>query len=211
MPHDILIVAEAELRRTVALDLAAIDTVERAFAALDAGGVVMPPVLSMALPRERRGRRQDRLDPGFDGFAIKVGPGFFDNPKQGLPSLNGLMILFSATTGLARALFLDNGYLTDLRTAAAGAVAARHMAPATVETAGVLGTGVQARLQLQAAHLVRPFSRALVWVRDLAKAEAAAADLAAILGIEAAPSPTPPASSPKASSSSPPPPPARRS
>ena len=129
--------------------------------------------------------------PGFDGFAIKVCPGFFDNPKRGLPSLNGLMILFSATTGLVEALFLDNGYLTDVRTAAAGAVAARHMAPATVETAGVLGTGVQARLQLQAAHLVRPFARALVWGRDPAKAAATAADLAATLGIDARPEPDP--------------------
>ena len=129
--------------------------------------------------------------PGFDGFAIKVSPGFFDNPRPACRRLNGLMILFSATTGLVEALFLDNGYLTDVRTAAAGAVAARHMAPATVETAGVLGTGVQARLQLQAAHLVRPFGRALVWGRDPAKAAATAADLAATLGIEARAEPDP--------------------
>jgi ornithine cyclodeaminase/alanine dehydrogenase-like protein (mu-crystallin family) len=95
------------------------------------------------------------------------------------------MILFSATTGLVQALFLDNGYLTDIRTAAAGAVAAKHMAPEAVETAGVMGTGVQARLQIEAAHLVRPFSRVLVWGRDTAKAETCAADIAAALGIEA--------------------------
>jgi hypothetical protein len=104
--------------------------------------------------------------PGFDGFAIKVSPGFFDNPDLGLPSLNGLMILFSAKTGLVEAVFLDNGYLTDIRTAAAGAVAARHLAPERCETAGVIGTGVQARLQIEAAHLVRPFPRVLVWGRD---------------------------------------------
>ena len=59
-------------------------------------------------------------------------------------------------------MFFDNGYLTDIRTAAAGAVAARHLAPAEVTTAGVIGTGVQARLQIEAAHLVRPFQRVLV-------------------------------------------------
>ena len=59
------------------------------------------------------------------------------------------------------------------------------MAPEAVETAGVLGTGVQARLQLEAAHQVRPFTRALVWGRDPAKADATAADLARTLGIEA--------------------------
>jgi len=53
--------------------------------------------------------------PGFEGFAIKVSPGFFDNPSLGLPSLNGLMILFSAKTGLVEAVYLDNGYLTDFR------------------------------------------------------------------------------------------------
>ncbi len=54
------------------------------------------------------------------------------------------MVLLSAKTGLASAVFLDNGYLTDLRTAAAGAVVARHLAPKKVNVAGVIGTGVQA-------------------------------------------------------------------
>jgi ornithine cyclodeaminase len=93
------------------------------------------------------------------------------------------MILFSAKTGLVEALLLDNGYLTDVRTAAAGAVAAAHLAPENVETAGVLGTGVQARLQIQAAHLVRPFKRVLVWGRDPAKADVCAREIASTLGI----------------------------
>ena len=184
MPHDVSVFTASDLRNAVQLDLAAIDVVERAFAALASGKVVMPPILSMAIP-EANGEVDVKTAyiPGFDGFAIKVSPGFFDNPKLGLPSLNGLMILFSATTGLVKALLLDNGYLTDVRTAAAGAVAGRHLAPSHVETAGVIGTGVQARLQLEAAHLVRPFRRALVWGRDPARAEACASDLAARLGI----------------------------
>ncbi|MDN2568193.1 cyclodeaminase [Aquibium sp. A9E412] len=186
MPHDVLVVTEADLRKAVALDREAVDTVENAFAALATGRVVMPPILSMALP-EANGEVDVKTAfiPGFDGFAIKVSPGFFDNPKLGLPSLNGLMILFSARTGLVEALFLDNGYLTDVRTAAAGAVAARHLAPAAVDTAGVMGTGVQARLQIAAAHLERPFGRVLVWGRDADKAARCAADIAETLGIEA--------------------------
>jgi ornithine cyclodeaminase len=188
MPHDIRILTEAELRAAVGLDLSTVDVVERAFAALAGGEVVMPPVLSMDLPAANgEVDVKTAYIPGFDGFAIKVSPGFFDNPKLGLPSLNGLMILFSATTGLVQALFLDNGYLTDIRTAAAGAVAARHLAPSSVQTAGVIGTGVQARLQMQAAHLVRPFERLLVWGRDGAKAQACAEDLAALMGIEVLP------------------------
>ncbi len=186
MSRDVTILTEADLRRAVPLDLTAVDVVERAFAALATGEVVMPPILSMDLPQVNgEVDVKTAYIPGFDRFAIKVSPGFFDNPKLGLPSLNGLMILFSAKTGLVEALLLDNGYLTDVRTAAAGAVAARHLAPAEVETAGVIGNGVQARLQMQAAHLVRPFKRALVWGRDPERAAACAADIAQALGIEA--------------------------
>lgn len=186
MAHDIQIVTEAELRKVVHLDLTTVDVIEQAFAALAKGGVVMPPILSMDL-HEANGEVDVKTAyiPGFDGFAIKVSPGFFDNPKLGLPSLNGLMILFCAKTGLVESLFLDNGYLTDIRTAAAGAVAARHLAPERVQTAGVIGTGVQARLQMEAAHLVRPFARVLVHGRDMEKAQACAADLAKSLGIAA--------------------------
>lgn len=192
MPHEVKILTETDLRGLVTLGLPAIEVVERAFAALASGKVVMPPILSMAIP-EANGEVDVKTAyiRGFDGFAIKVSPGFFDNPKIGLPSLNGLMILFSAKTGLVEALLLDNGYLTDVRTAAAGAVAARHLAPSVIATAGVIGTGVQARLQLQAAHLVRPFERVLVWGRDAAKAEACARDLAASLPVVASVEPDP--------------------
>ncbi|MGM0586579.1 MAG: ornithine cyclodeaminase family protein, partial [Pseudomonadota bacterium] len=122
----------------------------------------------------------------FDAFAVKISPGFFDNPKLGLPSLNGMMVTLSAQTGLVQAVLLDNGYLTDIRTAAAGAVAAKWLAPERVETAAVLGAGVQARLQMQAAHLVRPFHRALVWARDPGKAARCAEDIAAATGAEPA-------------------------
>jgi ornithine cyclodeaminase len=184
MAHNIRIVTESQLREIVSVDLTTVDVIEKAFAALASGEVVMPPILSMEL-EQANGEVDVKTAyiPGFDGFAIKVSPGFFDNPKLGLPSLNGLMILFSAKTGLVEAVFLDNGYLTDVRTAAAGAVASRHLAPDTVHTAGVLGTGVQARLQMQAAHLVRPFQRLLVWGRDREQANACADDLRSSLGI----------------------------
>ena len=183
---DVTVLTERELRNAVHLDLETVATVERAFAALGRGGVVMPPILSMEL-EEVHGEVDVKTAyiPGFDGFAIKVSPGFFDNPRLGLPSLNGLMMLFSAKTGIVEAVLLDNGYLTDVRTAAAGAVAAKHLAPEEVVTAGVFGTGVQARLQIEAAHLVRPFKRVMVWGRDAEKAKACAEDIAMALGVEA--------------------------
>lgn len=184
MAHEIKLLTEAELRRTVHLDLEAIDCVEEAFASLATGKVVMPPVLSMALPdANAEVDVKTAYVPGLDGFALKVSPGFFNNPSLGLPSLNGLMVLLSAKTGQVEAVFLDNGYLTDVRTAAAGAVAARHLAPSNVSTIGILGTGVQAKLQLIAAAKVRPAQKALIWGRDKDKAVQVAEEMKTALGI----------------------------
>ncbi|GLQ56475.1 cyclodeaminase [Devosia nitrariae] len=189
---DVTILTERDLRACVALDPGSVDIVEGAFAALAGGGVVMPPILSMAIA-EKHGEVDVKTAyvPGLSGFAIKVSPGFFDNPKRGLPSLNGLMIVLDAETGIVKAVLLDNGYLTDVRTAAAGAVAARHLALANVETVGVIGAGVQAELQIEALALVRPFARLLVWSRDTSKANAYADRMTARLGRPVAVAETP--------------------
>ncbi|CCF21629.1 Ornithine cyclodeaminase 1 [Pseudorhizobium banfieldiae] len=168
----IRILTEADLRAIVKLDASAVDCVEQAFAALATKPVAMPPILRLDIP-EFRGEVDVKTAyvPGFDSFAIKVSPGFFDNPKLGLPSLNGLMILLSARTGLVEALLLDNGYLTDVRTAAAGAVAARHLSREDASVAAIFGAGMQARLQLQALALVRPIRSARIWAREPGKAQ----------------------------------------
>ncbi len=185
MPLEIRILTEAELKLALPLDLTAVDVVERAFVALAEGRVIMPPIMSMELPeRNAEVDAKTAFIEGFDMFAFKISTGFFDNPKRGLPSLGGMVAAISAEDGSVRAVFLDNGYLTDLRTAAAGAVAARHLAPEDVTTAGVIGAGLQARLQMRALHLVRPFERALIWGREPAKAAACAADLARDLDVE---------------------------
>jgi len=181
----ITILTEKDLRAVVKLDLSAIECVEQAFAALATDAVAMPPILRLDIP-EFRGEVDVKTAyvPGFDGFAIKVSPGFFDNPKLGLPSLNGLMILFSARTGLVEALLLDNGYLTDVRTAAAGAVAARHLAREDASVAAIFGAGMQARLQLEALTLVRPIRSARIWARNHDRAEKLASDFAREHGID---------------------------
>ncbi|MGD9476338.1 ectoine utilization protein EutC [Shinella sp. G-2] len=177
------ILTEAELRRIVPLDLEAIACVEDAFHALATKAVVMPPILRLDMPEQRAEVDvKTAYVPGLDGFAIKISPGFFDNPAIGLPSTNGLMVLFSTKTGLVKAVLLDNGYLTDVRTAAAGAVAARHLSRPEAGVAAIFGAGMQARLQLEALSLVRPIREARIWARDAAKAEAVAADLTLKLG-----------------------------
>ncbi len=184
----ITILTEGELRQCVRLDLELVEAIADAFTALASGRVVMPPILHMALP-EANGEVDVKTAwlPGLPSFALKVSPGFFDNPKRGLPSLSGMMMLLSAETGRLEALHLDNGWLTDLRTAAAGAVAARHLAPADARIAGVLGAGIQARIQIEALTLVRPIERVLVWARDASKAEAYADEMADRLGLDVLP------------------------
>jgi ornithine cyclodeaminase len=178
------ILTEADLRKVVKLDMEAVACVEHAFRALATLPVTMPPIMRLDIP-EHRGEVDVKTAyiPGVDGFAIKISPGFFDNPKLGLPSLNGMMVLLSSKTGLVEALLLDNGYLTDVRTAAAGAVAAKHLSREDASVAAVFGAGIQARLQLEALTLVRPIAEARIWARDGAKAEAAAGALREQLGI----------------------------
>lgn len=184
---NMLILTEQELQGCVALDQEALAAVEGAFTALAGGHVVMPPILRLDV-HENNGEIDVKTAyiPGLDSFAVKMSPGFFDNPGLGLPSTNGLMVLFSAKTGLVEAVLLDNGYLTDVRTALAGAIAAKYLARENVGTVGVIGTGSQARYQIEALKLVRDFSRVLVWGRDGVKAQACADDLAKSLGVEAA-------------------------
>lgn len=180
----ITILAEKELRACVEIDREAMEAVAEGFRGLGRGEAVMPPILRLDVI-EANGEMDVKTAyvPGLDSFALKVSTGFFDNHKLGLPSLSGMMTLLSARTGQVEAVLLDNGYLTDVRTALAGAIAADTLARADSAVAGILGTGLQARLQLQALMLVRPIERALIWGRDGAKAERCAQELSARLGI----------------------------
>ncbi|MFC0336471.1 ornithine cyclodeaminase [Kushneria avicenniae] len=169
-----------QIQEVVELDQAALEAVEAGFRALGQGRVVQPPILSMAI-EESNGEVDVKTAHirGNERFAIKVSPGFFDNPLIGLPSLNGLMIVFSAKTGLVEAVLFDEGYLTDIRTALAGAIAAKHLARKDSRRAAVIGAGVQAELQVAALKLVRDIDTVDVWARDTDRAEAYAARMRA--------------------------------
>ncbi|MDA8016400.1 MAG: ornithine cyclodeaminase family protein [Thermoanaerobaculia bacterium] len=176
------IVTERELRSCVDLDTTAFGVVEQAFTWLAETPVEMPPIQHLSITE--RGEALGDVDiksafvPGIDLFAVKIASGFASNLALGLPSGNGLMVLLDSRTGQCRAVLLDNGYLTDLRTALAGAVAAKHLAPAHVETVGVLGTGRQAELQARALLLARPYSKLLICGRTRSRAETLASLLA---------------------------------
>jgi ectoine utilization protein EutC len=180
----VLVLNESEIRRAAGVDEAALDAVAAAFASLSAGTVSQPPVIRVDIPAHRgEVDIKTAYIQGLDSFAIKIASGFFDNAALGLPYGSGMMVLMSAVTGRLEALLLDNGYLTDLRTGLAGAVAARHLAPRRVDTVGVIGSGQQARFQVRALRLVRELRRVLVHARNETALQRYAAEMQAELGV----------------------------
>ncbi len=125
-----------------------IEIIEEGFVAYSQGKVEVPPVGEMIFD-EPPG--ECHIKYGFikddDYFVIKVATGFYDNPKLNLPAFDGLMLLFSQNTGHLLSILLDDGYLTNIRTAAAGAIAAKYMAPQNVQRIGIFGAGTHGRLQ----------------------------------------------------------------
>lgn len=106
---------------------------------------------------------------GHKVYIVKVSPWFAVNLESGQPQ-GGFIGVFDSQTGHTLAILNEEHYLSDIRTAAAGALAARVLAPERVCTAAVLGAGVQAYWQPQALYRERPFRRLLVWARDPNKA-----------------------------------------
>ncbi len=128
--------------------------IEAAFVGYSEGRAVVPPVGELRLDAGGVHIKYGYLR-GDDHYVIKIASGFHDNPKLGLPTGNGMMLLFRQDTGETASILLDEGLLTDVRTAIAGAISAKHLAPERVARIGIVGTGVQARLQLE--HL-RPLT-----------------------------------------------------
>ena len=144
-----------------------IPIIEEAFISLSKGETVMPPIMRIDIEKfhGESDVKAAYID-GLDSFAIKIASGFFDNPKLGLPSSNGLMVLLDSETGVIKSVLLDEGYLTDTRTAIAGAIASKYLSNQYANTVGIIGAGIQAKLQLKATLLVRKINKINVWARD---------------------------------------------
>lgn len=144
----------------------AIAAVREAFAAADRGGAVMPAPFGMNLP-DAGGEVHVKgaYLAGAPVFAVKTATGFYRNAGLGLPVSGGMTMVHDAVTGALRMLIADGGLLTELRTAAAGAVAADLLARPGARSAAVIGTGGQARYQLLALLQVRPIEQVTVWGR----------------------------------------------
>jgi ornithine cyclodeaminase len=105
-------------------------------------------------------------------YVLKMASGFYENGKLGLPDSNGLLLVFNQKTGAPELILIDECWLTDMRTAAAGAVAAKHLGPSAAQQIGIVGTGVQARMQLEMLSEVTDCRKCVMWGRDAEKVEA---------------------------------------
>lgn len=166
----------------------AIASARAAFAALHENSMTMPPPIGLRVEPAggevhiKAGHNHDA-----NSYAVKVASGFPANPSVGLPVVGGMTMVFDAATGRPTTLVLDDGLLTDLRTAAAGAVASDALAAAGAMTVAVLGTGVQARLQVEALAHLRALTEVVVWGRRREAAASCADDILATTGVPARP------------------------
>ena len=162
-----IILQSEDIKKCVQLNEQLIPIIEDAFKNLAQGKTTMPPILRLDIEKYH-GETDVKAAyiEGLDSYAVKVASAFFNNPKLGLQSSTGLMILLDSQTGFIKSVLLDKGYLTDVRTAIAGAIAAKHLSNHDSTKAGIIGAGLQAKLQLEALTLVRKINTAYIWSRD---------------------------------------------
>ena len=177
MGRKLLLLKETEIRSL--LDArTCIDAVEEAFSSYAGGKAQLPGVIGLDVP-EHHGEIHVKCGhiSGGATYAIKIASGFGDNAKIGLPVNDGMVLVFEARTGAPAAFLLDNGFITDLRTGAAGAVAAKHLARKEPRIVAVIGSGGQARFQVELLSHVRAFKEVRVYGQSPERARACADDL----------------------------------
>ena len=192
MAKSVRILNESEVRESI--DMAAcIEACERAFVSYSGGGAELPNVIHLDVP-EARGEIHVKAGHlhGLPYYAVKVASTFTGSGGSGGSVADGFVAVFDSRDGAPAAFLLENGFLTDLRTGAAGAVAARHLAPERVETVAVVGTGIQAGKQLEALVEVRPGPfEVRIWGRNrdhaASRVEAVRGRLGAGFDVEAVP------------------------
>ena len=159
-------------------DIDVVDVIAQGFKALSEEKVVIPPIGEMLFP-DVDGELHIKYGAikGDEDFVVKMATGFFQNPSIGLSPFSGCMMVFSQKTGHISSVLLEEGELTNHRTAAAGAVAAKCLAPKNVNMIGIVGTGVQSRLQALYLQKITDCRNLVIWGRNKDKAELAAVDM----------------------------------
>jgi len=179
-----LLISRRELASLMDLD-AYYRAVESAFRAHAEGRATVPMPLHIAVEGGGFHAKGAFIDAGPEErfAAVKVNSNFPGNPARGLPTIQGAVLLYDANDGRLLAI-LDSAEITSKRTAAAGAVAARHLARRDSRTIGICGCGEQGRAQLAAIARVLPIERAWAWDADFAGAERFAKEMSKSLRFE---------------------------
>ncbi|MFC1549659.1 ornithine cyclodeaminase family protein [Candidatus Neomarinimicrobiota bacterium] len=144
------------------LDL--ISAIEKGFDDYSSGRAIVPPIGELLLENGDVHIKYGYIQED-DFYVVKIASGFYKNQPLGLSTNYGLMLIFSQQTGVLVSILLDEGYLTNVRTALAGAIAAKHLAPKQIDRIGILGTGTQAQLQVEYLKNVIACREVLVWGR----------------------------------------------
>jgi len=153
-----------------------IPQIEKGFQAYSEGRVIVPPIGEMILDKGEVHIKYGYVKED-EYYVIKVASGFYDNPGIGLPSSDGLMLLYRQETGELVSILLDEGYLTNIRTAVAGAIVAKYMAPSKVNKIGIVGAGTQGRLQLFYLKNVVDCRQVLIWGMNQEEVDAYKSDM----------------------------------
>ena len=147
-----------------------LESIEKGFVEYSRGNSVVPPVGEL-LFEEPPG--DVHIKYGYiknqDNYVVKIASGFSENYKAGLSSSHGVMVMFDKNTGYLKCVLHDEGYLTNVRTAVAGSICAKYIAPSNINTIGIIGTGIQARMQLEYLKMVTDCREVLVLGRNKEK------------------------------------------
>lgn len=149
---------------SVLKELHLIQEIEEGFVAYSKGKVVVPPVGELNFrnpPGDVHIKYGYIIDDEY--YVIKIASGFYESPESSRFTNDGLMLLFKKGTGELACALLDECHLTNVRTAAAGAVVAKYLAPKNVQCIGILGAGTQGRMQLEYLEPIVTCKKVIVW------------------------------------------------
>ncbi|MCX8074451.1 MAG: ornithine cyclodeaminase family protein [Clostridia bacterium] len=143
------------------------NSMKNGFKLYSQGKTVTPPYIDFSIPDIKRGHVHFKSGYiiGEKYFTLKYSSGFWSDDVNGLLD-NGLFIVFNAKNGRQECIIDDIGYLTDYRTGVAGAIATKTLARANSEIVTVVGTGIQARMQIQSLMNVINIKKLNVWGRN---------------------------------------------
>jgi len=160
-----------QLKKLIDIDQLIID-LEEGYVLYSGGKVEVPPVgfLNFEDPPGDVHIKYGYIK-GDSVYVVKIASGFYNNPELGISASDGLLLVFSQRTGNLESILLDECYLTDVRTAVGGAIAAKYLAASNISAIGIVGTGVQAKMQLQMLQHVAECNNCIIWGRNPEKIE----------------------------------------